>query len=161
MIVISDSSCLINLHRIALLHILPELFQKIVVPAAVFQEITNSKEGKLVFTEAVQDEWIEVAHAKDNSLKRKLEEDLDAGEAEAIVIAIELNADLIIIDELKGREVARRFNLNYTGLLGILLTAKRKDLIISIQPVLTELKTAGFWISNDLYNEVLKLAGEG
>jgi predicted nucleic acid-binding protein len=160
MIVISDSSCLINLNKIELLHILPKLFHQIVVPAAVFREITNNKAGLPVFTEAEKKGWIKVVQAKNDSLKRKLEEELDEGEAEAIIIAIELKADLLIIDELKGREIARQYNLNFTGLLGVLLTAKRKGFINSIQSVLAELKAAGFWISKDLYDEIIKLANE-
>ncbi len=66
----------------------------------------------------------------------------------------------IIIDELKGREIAKRFNLNFTGLPGLLLSAKNRGLIKSIEPVLKQLKDAGFWISNDLYVEILKLSGE-
>jgi predicted nucleic acid-binding protein len=111
---------------------LPALFREIIIPPAVFREITNDRKNKSAFDEITKAGWLRIVKAKDISLKRKLEENLDEGEAEAIVIAIELNADLIIIDELKGREIAKRFNLNFTGLLGLLLSAKNRGLIKSI-----------------------------
>ncbi len=71
-----------------------------------------------------------------------------------------LNADRLIIDERRGRNEAIQLGLQVSGLLGILLAAKRQRLIPLVQPVLDDLIAQGFWIREQLYAEVLQLAGE-
>lgn len=87
--------------------------------------------------------------------------DLDRGEAETIALALELGADLVLLDERDGRYAAQRFGLRFVGVLGILLEAKSNDLIKEIKPYLDSLRQqAGFYIHETLYNYVLTLAGE-
>lgn len=91
----------------------------------------------------------------------QLATDLDPGEAEALAVALELRADLVLIDEKRGRDVARRFGLRFVGLLGIVLDAKRKGHVRAVRPLLDELAAdAGFWIRDDLRREILEAAGE-
>ena len=79
---------------------------------------------------------------------------IDVGEAEAIALAVEVEADQVLIDERRGRLVAARFNLRYTGLLGILVEAKSQGLIVEVKPLLNALiNQAGFWIAEPLYNK--------
>ena len=80
---------------------------------------------------------------------------LDLGEAATLSYAVERDADLVLLDEREGRQVARRHELSTTEAIGILLRAARND-VIDLQAELDALRSAGFWISDDLYNEVLE-----
>jgi uncharacterized protein len=86
----------------------------------------------------------------------ELRAELDPGEAEAIALALEKQADLILVDERLGRQVAMALGLRVTGLLGVLAEAKRASLIERVKPVIEDLhERAGFWISAELIAEVL------
>lgn len=94
---------------------------------------------------------------KDQDRVQELREDLDPGESEAIVLAMECHADLLLVDERRGRRIAVRLGLKVTGLLGVLAEAKKAGLIERVKPVLDELiQKARFWIASDLYEEFLK-----
>ncbi len=87
--------------------------------------------------------------------------ELGEGEAEAIALALESQADLVLLDERRGRQRAVRLGLRVTGVLGVLVEAKCQHLLAAVRPVLDALRhDAGFWISDDLYRRVLDLAGE-
>ncbi len=86
--------------------------------------------------------------------------DLHGGEAEAIALAQELNADLVIIDERLGRAHAKRLGLQLTGVVGVLLRAKKSGLITAIGPLLRQLVEGGIWLSDGLVQEALRLADE-
>jgi uncharacterized protein len=86
--------------------------------------------------------------------------DIDSGEAEAVILSTELNADLIILDEKLGRFHAKHADLKITGTIGILLKAKTIGLIKEIRPLLNELTDKDVWISEKLKREILEKAGE-
>jgi len=81
---------------------------------------------------------------------------LDAGEAQAIALAIKQNADLILLDDLAGRRAASAYGIEVMGTLGLLKVMYQKGLIEDMKYVLNELKKHGFWMSTDLYNKMLK-----
>jgi hypothetical protein len=86
---------------------------------------------------------------------------LDLGESEAIVVASEVGADLLLVDEAGGREAARNLGLRFTGLLGVLLEAKRKGTVPALADELDRLQQdTSFRIGRDVRQEVLRLAGE-
>jgi predicted nucleic acid-binding protein len=85
---------------------------------------------------------------------------LDPGEAEAIQLALDLHAELLLIDESAGRRVARRLLIPHTGVLGVLAAAKHRGLISAVAPLFEKLRGTGFWISDDLMARVLKDLGE-
>jgi uncharacterized protein len=104
--------------------------------------------------------WIETRSVANITLLQTLQNNLDIGDAEAITLAVELNADRLIVDERRGRNEAIKLGLQVTGILGILLAAKQQGLIPLIQPLLNDLIANGFWIREQLYAEALTLAGE-
>ena len=86
--------------------------------------------------------------------------DLDEGEAEVIILAREQNSDLVIIDEIMGRRIARQFELTVTGNIGVLFKAKERGFVSSIKELLTELQEKGTWLNSKLISKALELAKE-
>jgi uncharacterized protein len=162
MVIVSDTTTISNLFLIDKLWLLEKLYQKILIPKTVYDELERLEEGnKRNIDKIKESNWIEVVAVKENDLISVLLMTLDKGEAEAIALAKELKADLLIIDELKGRKCAKQLHLNIIGLIGILLLAKQKGLIKSIKEILIELQEkAGFWISEKLFNATIELAHE-
>ena len=105
--------------------------------------------------------WVSVLDVENELLVQALEIELDSGEAQAITLAIEQQADLVLIDERRGRQVAHRFDLNVIGVLGILVEAKLKGHIQAIRPLLLSLQNeAGFRLSEALVRRVLNEVNE-
>lgn len=161
MIVVSDTSPLINLAVVGALNLLHELYGQIIVPQAVYDEIVVQGKGQAGSEELENLEWVEVKKVANYTVVKALEADLDIGEAEAVALAVETKADLLLMDERKGRAAAERLGIRYIGLLGVLVQAKHNGLIPAVGPIMDRLMTeAGFWISNDLYEYVLQTTSE-
>lgn len=161
MIIVSDTSPINNLAAINHLHLLLELYETVLIPEAVYRELTDPNFPVAGATEVQTFDWIQTRAVSDRTLVEALSNELDIGEAEAIALAVEIQADQVLIDEHRGRLVASRLNLHYTGILGILVEAKSKGLIAEVRPRLDALiNDAGFWIAEPLYNRVLQLANE-
>lgn len=161
MIVVSNTSPIMNLAIIGQLNLLNRLYGKVFIPEAVFQELSavDSEENGLLKIQSRS--WIEKRFITNRSLVDALLLDLDVGEAEAIVLAKEVNADLLLIDERRGRKIASRLGLKVIGLLGMLIEVKHRGFVSRVKPILDELiEKAGFWISSQFYKRVLCEAGE-
>lgn len=158
--VISNSSPLIHLSKIGYLGLLKDYFQRIVVPEAVYKECIVEGENREEVKFLKEANWIEVKQTKDKNLIKLLESHLDYGESEAIALALEIDADLILLDDLDARETARIYDLQITGTIGILLRAKFEGKIVSLKDTLRKLMKTGFWINKKLIQELLKFAGE-
>ena len=161
MIVVSDTSPILNLARIRRLDLLASLYAQVLIPTAVRAELTTLKDQFSQTVAMALDSWLVTETPTDQALVRELRSRLDAGEAEAIVLALERKATLLLVDEKLGRVAAKTFGLRITGLLGVLVDAKRSRLIEQVKPVLDELiSEARFWVSPELYREVLTTVGE-
>jgi hypothetical protein len=163
-LVISDASTLIHLVNIGRLALLRDFFDQIVVPPAVWKEVVDLGEGRLGAEEirqAASSGWMTVEAPSDNAFIRALSRDLDDGEAEVIALAVERKAGLILVDETEARRVADLYRIPKTGIIGLLLRAKREKIIGLLKPELDRLVyQSGFWISHNLYQQTLKAAGE-
>lgn len=153
MIVVSDTSCITNLIAIGQDQLLEDLFGDIVKPPAVDHELQASHPS-------LPDNF-RVLMPSPGILLQQLLAELDEGEAEAICLAKELNADRLLIDETAGRAAARRVGVPVMGLLGVLLLAKHKGRIERVAPLLQRLQDeAAFWLDRALVGELLRQAGE-
>ncbi|HYX15729.1 MAG TPA: DUF3368 domain-containing protein [Nostoc sp.] len=164
MIVISDTSAITNLAAIQHLQLLPQLYTQITIPEAVFCELTDFDPLVPGTSEVQTASWLEVRQVTNREIVKRLRDEvrLDAGESEAIALALELSADLLLIDERRGRAEANRLGLRITGLLGILIEAKHQNLIVAVKPLMDALiTTSEFRVSPALYNQILDMVNEG
>ena len=160
-LVVSNSSPIMNLAIIGQLHLIRELFGEIIIPKEVWAELIVEGKGKPGTNEIEKAKWIRVAKVKNDNLVKILNKDLDVGESAAIALAIERKADLLLLDETDARNLAEFYNLTKTGVIGILMRAKKRSLIKEIKPLLKKLTTqAHFWIKPDLYDAILSEMGE-
>lgn len=153
MIVVSDTSCVSNLLSVGQASLLTELFGAVLIPPAVERELRR-------FHTSLPD-FLKTAAPTDQARLVRLLQELDPGEAEAICLAHELKADRLLIYESVGRAVALREGLAIIGVVGILVAAKRRGLLVAIGPVLQRLETeAGFRLSQSLKLDALRAVGE-
>jgi predicted nucleic acid-binding protein len=161
MIVVSDTTPVMNLAVIGRLDLLQQLYTTITIPEAVFHEVCVAGAGQAGAQDVSAAPWIDRRSVVDVGLANSLMLELDEGEAEAITLAIELKADLLLMDERRGRSVAARLGIKHIGLLGALVEAKHAGFIIAVKPILDALmEQAGFWVSPALYAHVLLVTGE-
>jgi len=158
--VVSDTSPVRALAHLGHLDWLELLFQRVLLPPAVAAELESPPAGLPVVDVPV---WSFLAVRAPASADRvsELRALLDPGEAEAIALAEELQADLVLIDELSGRRVARQSGFIVLGTLGILLEAKRLGLCSEVRGLLDRLQNEiHFFVSTDLRQTILQQAGE-
>lgn len=160
MIVVSDTSPLSALFKVDLLHLLPELFETIIIPPAVRGELLYLNKQGFDVTPLLEASWLEIQEATDTQLMNQLSLELDVGEVASICLAWELQPKFLLIDERKGRMVASKLGIPIIGLLGILLIAKEKGLIEALRPVLLDLRKINFFVAPKLANLLLNKAGE-
>lgn len=138
--------------------LLEKLFTEIIIPEKVYEELTDYEGQK---EEIDKRNWIVSRKVEDEEAIRKMSIHLDPGEAEAIILAKELKADFLIIDERKGRRIAEDHGLRIIGLLGVLVRGKQKGYIQRLKPVLDKLiNQIGFRVSSLLYDKILQEVGE-
>ncbi|NJM89268.1 MAG: DUF3368 domain-containing protein [Hydrococcus sp. RU_2_2] len=153
MIVVSDTSALCYLILIGEIEILPQLFGQILIPRAVAQELNAEGAPMTLIHWIVQPpDWLEIRLVTSVADSRLLE--LHQGEREAILLAEEIGADLVILDEKAARNVAKERGLNLTGLLGILEMATIQKLI-DLPTVVERLQNTSFRASPSFLKSLL------
>ncbi len=153
--IVSDSTTIIVLLNIDRMDILSNIFNKVYIPVKVYEEIVIDE--KIILKES----FFIKKEIKDRGLQKLLLKRLDAGESEAIVLSREMNLSLII-DEKKGRRVAREMGINLFGLIGLLLINYKNGQLSSQETVTVffEAKKAGFRVGTKLEDDFLQIVSE-
>jgi uncharacterized protein len=161
MIIVSNTSPISNLIIIGEISLLQKIYPKILIPPAVYSELTRLPSLQPTMFSLLGAGWLEIQASTNLKLLDTLNQTLDSGEAEAIALAVELSADRLLIDERLGRSIAASYGLKLRGLLGILINAKQQGLIPVLKPILDRLiSQAGFRVSQALYDQTLQEVGE-
>lgn len=159
MIVVSDSTPLISLMKTARLEILESLFQEVFIPEAVFSELTANPEYAAEAEQIENCPFIKVVSVKEQravDILRRIS-GLDLGESEAIVYADDNKAEVLLMDEVKGRQVAKAMGIYIMGTVGVLLFAYDEKILsaMDVEEALECLKRSGRHIGDDILNYAL------
>lgn len=160
-VVVSNTSPLTNLAAIGQFELLHRVFGELHIPESVWNELNAFKRQWPGADEVAASQWVYRHVVSNDLLVKALRRDLDGGEAESIVLALELRADFICLDEKEGRHTAQRLGLKPLGVVGILLEGKERGFLHSVRPHLDALRNvAGFYLKDSLYRYALHLANE-
>lgn len=159
-IIVSDTSPIRALSHLNLLHLLPTIFDEVLIPPAVAEELEHPR--RQFATINVQSlRFMRVQAPADVQKVEELRRVLDLAEAEAIALALEVRVTSILIDEADGRRAAADAGLEPVGALGVLLRGKEIGEVNAVAPLLEQLeRELKFRVSGSLRREVLRLAGE-
>ncbi|MGC1375746.1 MAG: DUF3368 domain-containing protein [Anaerolineales bacterium] len=161
MIVISDTTPLIGLASIGRLDLLFALFGEVYIPQAVYDETVTHGRTEGIAKQAVASAgWIRAIKVQDRLAVDVLLDEMDLGEVETIVLAMEIKAEWVLMDEKKGRRKLTQLNIPKIGTLGILLKAKQLGLISNLKSEIENLQKSGFGIAPRIVDEMLHQAGE-
>lgn len=161
MLVVNNTSPLTNLAVIGHFDLLHRLFGEVHIAEAVWSELKAGGQPHPGSNEVDASAWVLRRSVENQPLVSALRGDLDSGESETLALAVELRADLVLMDEREGRHAAERLGLKPLGVLGILLRSKEQGLLPTVRPALEALRhEAGFFLGKQLFEAVLEIAGE-
>jgi predicted nucleic acid-binding protein len=155
--IVSNATPIISLAVIDRLAFLEDIFKKIYIAEAVYDEITSARYPGY---KELDSRLFEVKRINDRESLDSLLNDLDLGEAESIQLASEIKADALIMDERSGYKIAQKKGLPVIGTLTVLLMAKKRGMIKEVKPVLNQMIQKGRWYSKYVYDYFLKSIGE-
>jgi len=157
--VVSNTSPILNLAIIGELSLLRDQFEEILIPGAVLEElrVEENLPGSEGVRDAIKSGWIRIEAVKQDPLVKVMQRDLDKGEAEAIGLAIQINAEWVLMDERDGRKAAKSMELKVVGVLGSLLKAQCEGRLRSLKQAMDRLREkAGFYARADLYSAIIR-----
>lgn len=162
--VVSDASPLVHLAAIRRFELLKLLYSELFVPRAVWEEVTvagKGRPGSAELSQSTNEGWIRLMVPTPASMAREELRNLDAGEAEALALALDLRAEIVLLDELRGRAAARQLGLRAIGTLGVLIEAKRRGLVSSFRAELERLgRDSQMQLSEEIKHLAIRMAGE-
>lgn len=160
MVVVADSSVITGLLALRKIVLLNSVFGQVLITNSVHKELSSLKEFGYDI-ENLNKPWIKIADIRNFEHRNFLLKRLDPGEADSIILSIEKNADFLLMDERKGRKIAKEIGLQVVGLVGILIQAKRNGLIHNLKSELQLLTSKlEFRMSRELIERALKEVGE-
>lgn len=163
MLVVSNTSPVMNLAVVGLLNLLRRQFGEVIVPEAVIAELRLDTDfpGTENIRRAISEGWLREEKVENRQMVLALRRELDNEEAEAIALALQLKINLILMDEREGRSSAKSMGLTPIGILGILIRAKQDGEVNSVREILNRLRSeAGFYVSDELMQNILLEIGE-
>ncbi len=158
-IAVSNTSPLLYLHRIGGLGWLASLFREVWVPHAVVSELEAGRQRGYDVPEVAEYAWIKQVNPT-YTPQEWLSLELGPGELSAMALALEHREHVILLDDLLARKIAQAAGLEVWGTLRVLLEAKEQGLIAQVAPYVDALSRAGMWLSDNIRDRILKLAGE-
>ena len=160
--IVTNSTPLIELSKIKQLNLLREVYGAILIPDEVYIEVVVDGTGKPGAAEVKAAEWIRCQSVADKDQVRTLQSQrsLHLGECATIVLAEEVKAEQVILDDNAARQEAVARGLPVIGTVGVLLIAKTENIIPAVRPILDNLRAQGTRVSQDLYHQVIAKAGE-
>lgn len=158
--IVSNTGPLIALAVIGRLDILKDLFTAVIIPEAVNAEILAGGANLIGLSAYKQASWIEVRQLS-QPLDPLLDTVLDSGEASAIQLARECGTDLVLIDERKGRKVARKiYKIRVIGTARVLVEEKHHGILDNVRDAISAMRANGYWLHDSIVNFALQQAGE-
>jgi uncharacterized protein len=159
-IIVADTTPLSELAKVGHLNLLQDVFGQVTIPQEVYREVTTGNHPAVAVVKLAT--WIQIRPISDTQKLSILQQstNLDLGECAAIVLAEEIGASQILLDELKARQVAKARNLSVIGTIGTLILAKQRGVIVNIKVILDDLIEEGTYISKRIYQDALAVAGE-
>ncbi len=157
--VIINSTPIIALSKAGKLDVLKTMYGHVIIPDAVFNEVTAKDDSVRVQLLGCSD-WIEVMNIKNTVEKFAFKARLHDGEVEVMILAKEIEADLVIIDDYAARKTAEYIGLNLTGTIGVLIKAKQNGYIDNVMPIVQMMEQNGIYYSKQLKEQIRRITGE-
>jgi len=156
---ICDTSPIQYLHQLSLLHILPALGERVWLPPAVVDELVVGRSLGVSLPDVETLDWV-TARRPISEIASPLVAHLGPGETEVLMLALEMPKSIAVLDDGVARQMAETLDLHFTGTLGLLLDAKKAELVAEIRPLLDRLNALQFRLAPHTYEVILRLAGE-
>ncbi len=156
---VCDTSSIQYLHQIGMLALLKELGENVCIPPAVADELYKGHRNGVDLPDLKQTRWIKIIHPQGEKDTRLLG-DMGPGETEVLMLALENVGLVAVIDDAVARKRAVLLEIPFTGILGLLLDAKKKRLIAQVAPLLDQLQVLQFYLAPRTRQMILRKAGE-
>jgi predicted nucleic acid-binding protein len=159
--IVSNTTPISNFLHLGQMEILKTIFKELHVPMAVHSEIETYFSGDHQWQRCLDEDFIIRTEVQTSPKIQELMIHLHMGEAEALCLCIENNAQLCLLDDRDARIIARLNNIPVSGTLGVLIKAKKMGIIESVKELIDRLRTDHhYWIDDAMYNKVLSLSNE-
>lgn len=157
--VVVNSTPLIALAKVNRLELLKNMYGGIIIPDAVYREVTEKEDVAARKIEDARD-WIDIRTVNPDTDRRMYRVKLHDGEVEVMLLAQEIKADVVIIDDGAARSTAEYLGLPLTGTLGVMIKAKQRGLLEAVMPVVQQMEQNGIYYSSSLKEAIRKLCCE-